>query len=305
MSAPQAVLKASISKPGEQVMRFFGVPTQLRATSESTGGTLALSESWDMPVGFSSPYHTHTREDESFYVLEGEMAFVVDGVWHRAKAGTFVFGPRNLPHGFKVVGNAPARMLLLASPAGFDRFILELARPLEEPAGPPDMAKVMEAATRFGMTIHGPLPEEEPEQSTADSPANDPKTQTYRWIEAFNARDWENERALRTDGFQAALSGTPEPLNNEAWSAFLHSFTTAFPDALITVEECVAERNTVVARWTLTGTHQGNFQGIPATGRAIKFAGIEVNRMEDGKCASHIAQFDLMSLLGQIGAIPA
>jgi len=76
MSGPKTVAKASISIPGEQVMKFFGVPTQLRATAETTEGTFALSESWDMPVGFSSPYHTHTREDESFYVLDGEMAFV-------------------------------------------------------------------------------------------------------------------------------------------------------------------------------------------------------------------------------------
>jgi len=257
-----------------------------------------------MPVGFSSPYHTHTREDESFYVLDGEMAFVVDGEWHRAKAGTFVFGPRHLPHGFKVVGNRPARMLLLASPAGFDRFVLELAGPLEEPAGPPDMAKVMETAARFGIKIHGPLPEE-PEDFMSEGSASDVKAQTHRWIEAFNARDWETERAMRTEDFKATLSGTPEPLNSEAWSAFIHGFTAAFPDALITVGECVAERDTVVVRWTLTGTHQGTFQRIPATGRTVKFEGIEINRMKDGRCASHVAQFDLVNLLGQIGAFPA
>ena len=93
-------------------------------------------------------------------MLDGEIAFVVDGEWHRAKVGTFVFGPRNLAHGFKVMGNKPARMLLMALPGGFDRFVLELAGPLEEPAGPPDMAKVMETAARFGMEIHRPLPEE-------------------------------------------------------------------------------------------------------------------------------------------------
>jgi steroid delta-isomerase-like uncharacterized protein len=257
-----------------------------------------------MPVGFSSPYHTHTREDESFYVLDGEMAFVVDGEWHRAKAGSFVFGPRNLAHGFKVLGNRPARMLLLASPGGFERFVLELAEPLGTPAGPPDMAKVMEAAARFGMEVHGPLPEE-PADFLAEGASSDAKTQTHRWITAFNTRDWETERAMRTEDFKATLSGSPEPLNNEEWSGFLQGFAAAFPDSLITVEEYVAERDTVVARWTLTGTHQGGFQGIPATGRAVTFMGIEINHMKDGRCASHVAQFDLMNLMRQIGAQPA
>jgi steroid delta-isomerase-like uncharacterized protein len=301
MSVQEMELKASINRPGEQVMRFFGVPTQIKASSESTGGTFALIESWEMPVGFSSPYHTHSREDESFYVLDGEMAFVVDGKWHRAGAGTFLFGPRNLAHGFKVVGNRPARMLLMASPGGFDSFVLELAGPLEEPAGPPEMAKVMEAAARFGMEVHGPLPEE-PEDFASEG-SMDLKGINHRWIDAFNARDWATERAARSDDFKAILSGTPEPLDNDAWSGFMQHFTAAFPDSRITVEQCVAEGDTVVSRWSLAGTHEGEFQGIPATGRAIKFAGVECNRVRDGRIVEHFAQFDLASLLKQLGVM--
>jgi steroid delta-isomerase-like uncharacterized protein len=304
MSVQEMALKASISKPGEQAMRFFGVPTQIRATTESTGGAFALTESWEMPVGFCSPYHTHTREDESFYVLDGEIAFVVDGEWHRANTGTFVFGPRNLAHGFKVVGNRPARMLLMASPGGFDHFVLELAGPLGEPAGPPDMAKVMEAAARFGIQIHGPLPDE-PEGFASAGAATDLKGLNHRWIDAFNARDWATERAVRGDGFRAILSGTPEPLDNDAWSGFMREFTTAFPDSRITIEDCVAEGDKVVSRWSLVGTHEGAFKGIPATGRSVRFAGLEFNRVKDGRFVEHVSQFDLAGLLAQIGAFPA
>src|SRR5436190_17469386 len=92
---------------------FLGQPAMMRAKADSTNGAFCLIESWDMHPGFSSPYHTHHREDESFYVLEGEIAFVCGGQWQKAGPGTFVYGPREVPHGFKVVGPAPARMLLM------------------------------------------------------------------------------------------------------------------------------------------------------------------------------------------------
>jgi Cupin domain len=85
------------------------------------------------------------------------MAFVCGGNWVRAKAGTFVFGPRGIAHGFKVVGDTPARMLLLCTPGGFEQFVVDLSEPA--PA-PPDMAKLVTVAAKYKIDIHGPLPEE-------------------------------------------------------------------------------------------------------------------------------------------------
>jgi quercetin dioxygenase-like cupin family protein len=134
---------------------FLGLPTRLRATGQTTNGAFGLVEQL-LPPGFASPYHTHHLEDEAFYVLEGEMAFVCGGQWTRAKAGTFVFGPRNIPHGFKVVGDAPARLLLLCAPGGFEQFVVDMSEPA--PA-PPDMAKLVAVAAKYQIDIHGPLPE--------------------------------------------------------------------------------------------------------------------------------------------------
>ena len=134
---------------------FLGLPTHLRATGPTTNGAFGLVET-QMPPGFASPYHTHHLEDEAFYVLEGEMAFVIDGQWTQAKAGTFLFGPRNIPHGFKVVGDKPARLLLLCTPGGFEHFVVEMSEPA--PA-PPDMAKLVAVAAKYQIDIHGPLPE--------------------------------------------------------------------------------------------------------------------------------------------------
>jgi steroid delta-isomerase-like uncharacterized protein len=109
---------------------------------------------------------------------------------------------------------------------------------------------------------------------------------------------------LRGKSFRAYLSGVAEPLNNAAWSGFLTSFATGFPDSRIAIESCIEEGDTVATRWTLTGTHTGPFQGIPATGRPVKFSGIEHNRVVAGQIAEHWSMFDNLALLQQIGAMP-
>jgi quercetin dioxygenase-like cupin family protein len=149
-------LQPFVNTTDEPPIYFLGLPTILRATAQKTDGAYGLVESV-MPPGFASPYHTHHVEDEAFYVIEGAMAFVCGGNWVRAKAGTFVFGPRGIAHGFKVVGDAPARMLLLCTPGGFEQFVVDLSEPA--PA-PPDMAKLVTVAAKYKIDIHGPLPEE-------------------------------------------------------------------------------------------------------------------------------------------------
>ncbi len=143
----------------DAAFRFRGLPTAVRATGENTNGAFGLIENWTMPPGFASPYHTHHLEDEAFYVLEGELAIVCDGKWIKAGLGTYVFGPREIPHGFKVVGSAPARILLLCAPAGFEHFVLEPGVPLTD-YSPPDMAKLMAVAAKYQIDILGPLPEQ-------------------------------------------------------------------------------------------------------------------------------------------------
>src|SRR5579871_4661523 len=135
-------LQPYMNTRGDAAFRFLGLPSLMRSTSETTNGAFGLMEHWSMPPGFASPYHTHHLEDEAFYVLEGQVAFVCDGKWMTAKPGDYVFGPREIPHGFKVVGSTPARILLLCAPAGFEQFVLELSVPLAD-ATPPDMARLM------------------------------------------------------------------------------------------------------------------------------------------------------------------
>ena len=277
----------------------------MRATADTTHGAFALMEHWEMPIGFASPYHTHHREDESFYVLEGEVAFVCAGKWRKAGPGAFVYGPREVPHGFKVVGQSPARMLILCTPAGFERFVLEQTTPITEPPPAPDMGKLMMLAAKYGIDIHGPLPEE-PDSIGGEAPAiGQLKALNHRWIQAFNDRDWQTEAAVRGEDFRAYLSGFSEPLDNAGWAGFMQAFTMGFPDSQISIESCIAEGDRVVTRWTLAGTHLGTFQGIAPTGQPVRFHGIEFNRVVNGRFVEHWSMFDNLALLRQIGAMPA
>ncbi len=147
-----------------ETLSFFGSLIWVKATSEQTGGALGLIETI-VPPGADSPWHVHHNEDESFYVIEGEILFIVGEEQQRLTAGpgTYVFGPRDIPHGFRNASSAPARMLLEVIPAGFEQFALTLSEPAPEsgfgPASPPDMSRVMAEAAKYNIEILGPLPE--------------------------------------------------------------------------------------------------------------------------------------------------
>jgi mannose-6-phosphate isomerase-like protein (cupin superfamily) len=114
------------------------------------------------PAGFAPPPHIHRETDEVFYILEGQFeGFCGETSWV-AGPGTLVFLPRDVPHGFRVSDTSPGRTLLILAPAGFDRFVVELAEPahqlvLPEPA-PPDPARVAEVAAAHGIHILPPSP---------------------------------------------------------------------------------------------------------------------------------------------------
>ncbi len=79
----------------------------------------------------------------------------------------------------------------------------------------------------------------------------------------------------------------------------------AFPDLRITPEDLIGEGDLVVARLTVTGTHQGEFQGLPPTGKQVTMSGIEIVRLAGGKAVERWGEFDTLGLLQQLGAIPA
>lgn len=143
--------------PRVEERRFLGLPTWIKADRGMTGGQFSLIEQI-IPAGFESPWHVHHSEDESFYVIEGQMSVIIEGGGTLLQAGDFAFGPRGIPHGFRIEGEGPARILLMTTGSDFADFIAETSVPGDTPPAAPDMAFLAAAAERHNLAILGPLP---------------------------------------------------------------------------------------------------------------------------------------------------
>jgi quercetin dioxygenase-like cupin family protein len=147
----------SLASEEGQATWFLGVPTFIKATGEQTGGAFGLIEQI-VQAGDGSPYHVHHAEEEIFFVLEGELTFISGERQMVGTAGSYTYLPRNIPHGFKVTGDKPARFFILTMPAGFEQFVIEMSEPTP-PVGPPDLDKLMSVAAKHNIEILGQLPE--------------------------------------------------------------------------------------------------------------------------------------------------
>lgn len=127
----------------------------VKAGGDETHNAFTLIESLG-PAGFAPPRHIHEVEDEGFYVLEGKVTVTCGAETWEATPGSFVFLPRGIPHMF-TIGNAPARMLQITSPAQFERFAAEVGEAAKAQALPPqkepDVPRLLAAAERFRIKI--------------------------------------------------------------------------------------------------------------------------------------------------------
>jgi quercetin dioxygenase-like cupin family protein len=131
------------------------------ATGEETNGKYALWEATVAP-GSGPPPHTHSREEEGFYVLEGEMTFLVGDRKVTAGPGKFVNMPVGTQHCFRNESTKVARMLISVAPAGLERMFFEVGQPVPEGAttAPPpskaELEKLLQEAPKYGIVIHLP-----------------------------------------------------------------------------------------------------------------------------------------------------
>jgi quercetin dioxygenase-like cupin family protein len=144
-----------------QSVWFLGTLVTLKATNAQTGGAFGLIEQV-LPAGFAPPRHVHHREDEAFYVIEGEITFFCGDQTFAAPAGSFVFLPKDIPHAFLVGGDRPARLLQMTTPGGFEQFHVDLGEPALSLTLPPPAAPAIEKLLALGPTYNfevvGPPP---------------------------------------------------------------------------------------------------------------------------------------------------
>jgi quercetin dioxygenase-like cupin family protein len=138
----------------------LGVTHIYKATGAETGGAFSLWETV-VPPGAGAPPHTHAREDESFYVLSGELLVEAEDepAPRRLAPGGFFFGARGRRHAFRNVGDVPARVLVLSTPScGLDRMFAELAAATAR--GTPEVATLAAITAKYGVTIERPAAQE-------------------------------------------------------------------------------------------------------------------------------------------------
>ncbi len=132
--------------------RLQHIGVRFMISGAQTGGSFSVVEHPIDRASLAAPYHTHTREDEYSIVLEGDVGFALDDQVVIGHPGDTVFKPRNVRHAFWNAGNAPARILEIITPAGFETYFAEISEVFAKP-GPPDVATLASIASRYGLAM--------------------------------------------------------------------------------------------------------------------------------------------------------
>jgi len=138
---------------------WLGALAVIKATAADTAGHMTVVDVTD-PPGAEAPLHVHHKEDEAFWVLEGDVTFEVGGKTIEASAGDFVFGPRDIPHRYKV-GDTGSRMLFILTPGGFEDLVRATSEPARSRTLPPadeampDEEQMMAAQAAAGCELMG------------------------------------------------------------------------------------------------------------------------------------------------------
>lgn len=151
--------------PGEGECHWLlGTLVTIKVSGDLTGNALSVSEHL-VPVGVGLPPHIHHVEDEILYLLEGEIAGFCGEQPVRCVAGGALFLPRGVPHGWRAAGQRTARVLMVTTPAGYERFCAAAGEPAPVRALPEGLAdaaaleKLLAIAPQYGVEL---LPGEDP-----------------------------------------------------------------------------------------------------------------------------------------------
>ena len=141
---------------------FLSTLVWIKADGAGTAGTQSLIEIL-APAGWATPWHVHHTHDEYFYILEGTVTAQVGDARVALRPGDFAFGPRGVPHAYRVSRSGPARLLMMTGDRDFAEFVREVSEPAPgevlPPPSEPDVERIVAAAGRHGIEILGPMPQ--------------------------------------------------------------------------------------------------------------------------------------------------
>jgi steroid delta-isomerase-like uncharacterized protein len=124
------------------------------------------------------------------------------------------------------------------------------------------------------------------------------------FYETFDRGEFNLAKNLMTQDFIAHLVGISTPFDRDEFTEFGQKFRQAFPDGRHHFDFSIAEDDKVVTWGKFTGTHLGNFQGLPATGKSVTIAITHIDRVVDGKIVEHWGQGDQAGMMQQLGIVP-
>ena len=125
-----------------------------------------------------------------------------------------------------------------------------------------------------------------------------------RFVQFINTADPKLATELVSPKAVFFVPGRPDPMRGPAgYLEIINMMRSGFPDIQWTLEETIAEGNNIVARYTMRGTHQGAFMGVPPTGKKIAVQALNIYRFSNGKILEELGQPDLLGLLQQIGGL--
>jgi quercetin dioxygenase-like cupin family protein len=149
----------AVAKGAGEARWWLGSLAEIKATAADTGGQMTIVEVTEAP-GAEAPLHMHRREDEGFWILEGDVTIEVGDTVIDAHAGDYAFGPRGIPHRY-TVGAAGCRMLFILTPGGFEDLVVDMSEPAASRTLPPpsteepDWAHVAAVAKARGCELLG------------------------------------------------------------------------------------------------------------------------------------------------------
>ena len=152
----EEVSEPFVLRPGEgRAIDLGAFSMSVKATGDQTKGAFSLLEARE-PAGFGPPLHIHRDAAEAFYVLEGEYIIFIEGREASCPAGSFIFIPAGIEHGFRV-GGVASRKLNLYTPAAMVGYFDEIAEAGR--AGDVDENELFRIALQYSMEVIGPVPE--------------------------------------------------------------------------------------------------------------------------------------------------
>lgn len=158
MTNTEKVLKALVLGPQDnrsaEILDVLGEPCLVKLAGADTNNAFAVVH-LTVPKLAGPPLHRHSKEDEWFYILDGELTWEVDGQRFTGGAGSSAFAPRGVAHTYQNFTDEAAHILVVVTPAGLDRFFEALST-MNKGLSQPDFARVEQLMNSYGMELLGP-----------------------------------------------------------------------------------------------------------------------------------------------------